>query len=372
MTLFLFGIEHEVALLRPNGEFADFRTTPFADFAAIIDQLPCYAEDYPQLRIGSTGVRRKRWYVEGFDRYDDEGRVTGCLPKGIEIRTTPQPTIRGALAELCASFQLLRTVAVSNGFTPVLTSFHPSLSEVVPLVPFNMYEEAQLRRSAGDRSALFALLTYGPDLNISCSALAPAQLIDIGAKYIYYSKYIVPFTYSAPFFEEALWSGFSVRTFLRAGKRPAANVFLAASADELAAYPPFVKKARQPAEAGRIEFKACDCCGDFRLYAALLALLKGLLLDTTLPGRATTPDVMHLQRSARRCFADRECVEGMQMVVQAAEHALGDDEDAILLESLQMILRRRETLAHFMIQQFQAGCSILDSIGTAYSLNKIL
>lgn len=37
--------------------------------------------------------------------------------------------------------------------------------------------------------------------------------------------------------------------------------------------PSLTKPARLPAEVGRIEFKACDSCDDFALYAALLALL---------------------------------------------------------------------------------------------------
>ena len=67
----------------------------------------------------------------------------------------------------------------------------------------------------------YAMLTYGPDLNISVAGLSCERVIDIGRKLTYYSPYIVPFSYSSPFYQGCLWQGLSVRTFLRTGRRPA-------------------------------------------------------------------------------------------------------------------------------------------------------
>ncbi len=303
--MFAFGIEHEVAFLNQAGQFADFITTSFAEFDAIIANLPMYEEDYPQLRIGDAGIRKKRWYIEGLERFSMSGRLTTYLPKGIEIRTTPHPTIQGAIEELTTSFQLLCDTAGRAGFFPVLTSFNPYRTEFVPDPPFNLYEEAVLYQSPEDWTSTLALLTYGPDLNISLQGLSTDAIIDIGRKLTYYSPYIIPFSYSSPFFRGGLWDGLSVRTFIRTGIRPASLVFLAEASELQTSNPSLTKLARTPSEIGRIEFKACDSCSDFTIYAGLLSLLKGLILDTTLPGRAMIPDTALHQESARRGFAER-------------------------------------------------------------------
>src|SRR5436189_4339332 len=120
MAMFSFGIEHEVAFFHSDGLFADYCfPASFSAFSAMIDSLPLYPDDYPQLRIGDAGIRVKRWYLEGLERFDNAGHSLTCLPKGIEIRTTIHSTIQGAVEELHASFQLLREVAAKAGFTPV-------------------------------------------------------------------------------------------------------------------------------------------------------------------------------------------------------------------------------------------------------------
>ena len=39
-TAFRYGIEHECALLRPDGSFADFTNTTFDELQDIVDELP--------------------------------------------------------------------------------------------------------------------------------------------------------------------------------------------------------------------------------------------------------------------------------------------------------------------------------------------
>ena len=84
---FQFGIEHEVAFLRPDSSFADFSNTTYEEFSQMIDLLPEYDGDGDSLRFGDVGIRRKRWYIEGIERFDAQGRMVKCIPKGIEIRT---------------------------------------------------------------------------------------------------------------------------------------------------------------------------------------------------------------------------------------------------------------------------------------------
>jgi gamma-glutamyl:cysteine ligase YbdK (ATP-grasp superfamily) len=364
--MFCFGIEHEVAFLNAQGQFADFSCTSFAVFNQMIEQLPFYPNDYDQLRIGDAGIKKKRWYIEGFERFVDSEKVVDCAPKGIEIRTTIHDTIQGTIAELSESFTLLRQVAAQFGFVPVLTSFNPYHEAYHPSPPLNDYEMNRRRASPEKQTANIPMLTYGPDLNLSMVGLSPMQVIDIGRKLTFYSPYLVPFSFSSPFYQGKLWKGLSVRTYLRTGARPAAMVFLEKAADLIASNPSLTKIARLPAEVGRIEFKAFDSCDDFEVYAALLALLKGLILDRSLHGRATIPDLDRHQLAAVHGFENEAVRQNASQVLQAAERALVGDPDVHLLKRLRMILERRETLANRLFEAFRQLGSLEQALQQTY------
>lgn len=365
--MFTFGIEHEVAFLNSRNQFADYcYPTSYRDFSEIIAQLPLYPNDYPRLIIGDAGIRVKRWYLEGLERFDDEGHMLYCLSKGIEIRTTPHLTIQGAINELTESFTLLHEMALKAGFTPVLTSFNPYRTRFIANPPFNSYEEGLLSLSPEDSSALLAMLTYGPDLSFSIQGWSNQALIDLGRKLTYYSPFLIPFTYSSPFYAGHAWNGLSVRTFLRTGLRPAALVFLDSNAEMVSSTPSLTKRARISAEIGRIEFKACDACDDFRIYACLFALFKGLALDTTLPGRATVPDANLHKRSARYGFTDLQIAATMRQILEAARHALGEDEDRHLLAELENRLENYQPPAYKLTHDYNETRSIESALLQSY------
>ena len=363
---FYFGIEHEVAFLNREGKFADFSQTKFADFDQIVEQFPTYPNDYSQLCLGDAGIRQKRWYIEGFERFADSDKVIDCLPKGIEIRTTIHSDIHSTLTELSESFQLLCTVAASYGFSPVLTSFNPHKTVFEPQPPLNNYELKQLQAYPDEQTANIYMLTYGPDLNISVADLPIENVIDIGRKLTYYSPYIVPFSYSSPFYNGELWDGLSVRTFIRTGKRSAALVFVEKEEQLIKSIPSLTKKARIPAEVGRIEFKACDSCDDFAIYGGLLALLKGLILDKTLMGRATIPDADLHQISAKEGFANADILAHARQILEIAEVALGDDGDVHLLTPLKNMLAHGKTKSHQLIESYHSLGSIEAAIKQTY------
>ncbi|MEM7555739.1 MAG: glutamate--cysteine ligase [Cyanobacteria bacterium P01_A01_bin.84] len=364
--MFSFGIEHEVAFVDRAGNFVDFSCAKFTDFDQIVEKLPRYSSDYPQLRVGDAQIKDKRWYIEGFERFADSEEVLECVPKGIEIRTTINSSIESAINELSESFKLLSEVAAEFGFTPVLTSFNPYHSEFKPNPPLNEYEINRRKVSPEKQTANIPMLTYGPDLNISATDLSVEQVIDIGQKLTYYSPYIIPFSYSSPFYQGKLWEGLSVRTFVRTGPRPATMVFVENKEELIKSSPSLTKIARIPAEVGRIEFKACDSCGDFSIYAGILALLKGLVLDTSLSGRALTPDPKLHQLSAQVGFDDQKIYDFASSILQAAETALSNDPDAKFLAILKTYLEKRQTPAHELIGLFHNTGSIQEAINRSY------
>ena len=365
--MFHFGIEHEVAFIDSAGNFADFSRTNFADFNQIVEKLPMYKDDYPQLRIGDAGIKEKRWYIEGFERFADSEKVLDCVPKGIEIRTSINPDIHSAIAELSESFNLLTKTAGEYGFSPALISFNPHYDAFVPNPPLNEYETKRRNASPEKQTANIPMLTYGPDLNISMLGLTTERIIDIGKKLTYYSPYIIPFSYSSPFYQGRLWEGFSVRTFIRTGKRPAAMVFLEKPEELIKSVPSLTKIARIPAEVGRIEFKAFDSCSDFSIYAGLLALLKGLVLDESLSERAIVPDAEKHQISAQEGFDNEEIFEQAKQIIQLAEVALINDPDVNLLAPLKTLLDKRETPAHEIIRMYKHNNSIEATLKQTYS-----
>lgn len=364
--MFAFGIEHEVAFLNEQGQFADFSCTHFDESNQIIEQFPVYSEDYSQLRIGDAGIKKKRWYIEGFERFSEDEKVIDCVPKGIEIRTTIHSSIQGAITELSESFSILRRVALQHGFNPVLVSFNPYQTLYEPQPPLNCYELQRRQSSPEKQTAHISMLTYGPDLNLSIAGLTPDQVIDIGQKLTFCSPYIVPFSFSSPFYQGQLWEGLSVRTYLRTGVRPAAMVFLAAPEDLSISSPSLTKIARIPSEIGRIEFKAFDSCDDFQLYAALLALLKGIAIDRSLQERAAIPDRNLHQISALEGFENEAIRCKAAQILQAAEIALEQDADRHLLQPLQILLEQRRTPSHQLIQAFRQFGTLEQALRQTY------
>lgn len=347
---FQFGIEHEVAFTRSDSSFADFSNTEYEDFATIIDRLPEYKDDRHSLRFGDLGIRRKRWYIEGIERFDEKGKMTKCIPKGIEIRTTLHQSIDETITELQTSFEQLYTCAKQSGYTPIHTSFNPHRTEFIPTPPLNAFEHRRLNASPEDRTEHLPMLTYGPDLNISVIDASMAQSIDWAKKLTYYSPYLVPFSYAGVnlnanqpiLYNNRPWQGQSVRTFYRTGIRPAALVFLDDPALMITSDPSLTKLTTTPSEVGRIEFKAFDSCGDFDRYGSLFALLKGLLMDQTLLGRAIVPHKRLHQKSAQFGWHNEDILKQSNIILKAADRALIGDDDRHRLELFHRLLNHQK------------------------------
>jgi hypothetical protein len=356
---FRYGIEHEVALMRRDGSFADFTNTRFEELQAIIDALPVHATDYPGLRIGDQGIKHKRWYVEGYERFGPRGEFLRCDPKGIEIRTPIRASVTAAVARLRADHAALAREAARHGFRLLGLGFNPVRHPYRIHPELNRWERRHRLLTPEDRTDHLHMTTYGPDLNLSWTELSPRQTIDVAAKLTFYSPYLVPFSFASPFFRGALWEGLSIRTFVRTGPRPAALVFVASPADLLTTDPSLTQLARSEAEVGRIEFKAFDASDDFALYGELLTLLKGLLLDRRLPGRRLTPDGQLHRISALRGFHDPEIREAAEVVLGAAEAALEDPDDRRRLRRLRSRLRSRSCPAEAMRRRYLAGQEVV-------------
>jgi hypothetical protein len=351
-----FGIEHELAFLRDDGVFADFTNTTFTELQDIVDALPEDPADYPGLRVGDQGIKLKRWYVEGFERFDEVGRLLRCDPKGIEVRTRIHTSIDDAVAALERDVAALEDEALARGLVPFAIGFNPVRS-AYPIVPeLNEWERVHRTGSPEERTAHLHMVTHGPDLNLSFPDMDAAGLVDAAAKLTFYSPFLVPLSFSSPFRDGRPWGGLSARTAIRTGARPAAMAFLAGAEGQIAADPSLTQVARLPAEIGRIEFKAFDACADPALYGELLSLLTGLLLDDTLPGRRITPDAAVHRQVAIAGLRDPEVHVRTGALIDAAERALAErPEDLDRLVGLRKRWAARECPATEMLARYESG-----------------
>jgi gamma-glutamyl:cysteine ligase YbdK (ATP-grasp superfamily) len=353
---FRYGIEHECALLRPDGAFADFTNTTFAELAAIVDELPEDPADWADLRIGDVGIKRKRWYVEGYERFDERGTLLRCDPKGLEIRTRIHGSIEAAVAALGGDQQRLDAAAARHGLGVTAIGFNPIRSRYCVEPAFNAWERVHRLGSPEERTAHLHMTTYGPDLNLSWAGATPDAVVDAARKLTALSPYLVPLSFSSPFRDGRPWGGLSARTYVRTGPRPAVLAFLSDAVSQVPADPSLTQPARLPAEVGRLEFKAFDACPDPRLYAELLSLLTGLVLDTTLAGRRTTPDAGLHRRAACDGYADPQVRAGAEVALDAAAAAVVDrPADAARVAALRARFDRRECPAVAMLARYDAG-----------------
>jgi hypothetical protein len=349
---FRYGVEHELALLR-DGVFADFVDLTFDEVQAVVDALPFDEADYPDLRVGDQGIKRKRWYVEGYERFDEAGGFVRCDPKGLEVRTRIHDSVEAAVGALAADVALMDAELGRRGLVSCVVGFNPVRSAYTIDPPLGEWERAHRIGSPEERTAHLHMVTYGPDLNLSADGLA---VVDAARKLTHYSPWLVPLSFSSPFREGRPWGGLSARTYLRTGARPAAMAFLGPSEPQVVADPSLTQPARLPAEIGRLEFKAFDAIGDFALYGELLSLLTGLVLDETLPGRRTTPDAAAHRHAATVGLADDEIHAGTGALLDAAERALqGRSADVARLASLRERWARRECASRAMLAEYDAG-----------------
>lgn len=367
-----YGIEHEVAMVRDDGTLADFTSLRYEEVDAIVAELPEDPSDQRDLRVGDAGIRRKRWYAEGFERFDEDGGLVRFDPKGIEIRTVVHDSVDAVIASLRRDVALLTDVAARHGLHPVAIGFNPLRSHYRLDPPPNAFELAAMQESPEERTAHLHMVTYGPDLNLSFpeSPTDPDTLVDAGAKLTFYSPYLVPFSFSSPFRDGAAWGGLSARTAMRTGPRPACLVYLDPADPLRDSDPSLTRHAGIPVEVGRIEFKAFDAVPDPVLHGELLSLLTGLLRDTSLPGRRITPDPAAHAHAAAAGLDDPQIRAGADAVLDAAAAALADDPGhAGRLASLRARLERRECPARELLARHRRGDPVAGLPGHAPASN---
>jgi carboxylate-amine ligase len=122
--------------------------------------------------------------------------------------------------------------------------------------------------------AMQAMVTYGPDINVSLPPDLNERLdfSDLHAKVNYYAPALTALSLASPFYLGRLWEirgrvGKSIRTYRRSVIAPAIEL--------------------HPEEAGRLEYKTFETSNRLEDFHAFFLLWLELLLDEGLQGRAS-------------------------------------------------------------------------------------
>ena len=353
------GIEFEYLLVDTDGpepgRIRDFSNLPFAYIRDLLEEKP--GREDKALATGDLGIRSGYWYLEGDVRFHGDGCFHTLAVKGVEIRTPPAPCVRLAIQQLLEIESQLSATLARQGLGLAIAGFNPIRSRYDFDPPLNAWELKFRRACRGYDGAQVSTLSYGPDINLSMPGWTPGQSLAATRRLNAYSPYIVPFSFSSPFASGGLWPNWSKRTFERAGLRPAVNLFLAAEdLVDMASGSQLVYPARQPSEAGRIEFKAFDAMPLLELLTACCHLLVGVCLADDLPDCGEGTDLTLYQRAVVHGFNDEAIHAGSQEVLAKAKAALllaGDSEAAALLAPLENLLLARRTPAHDLLDAYR-------------------
>lgn len=355
---FFFGIEHEIPLIDKKGRFLDYRNLNFDILNKVIQKFPVYQNDYPFLRIGDLGLKVKRLYVEGLEVFDEDGYLLKEYPKGLELRTKFFNNVNNLFEEFLNDFNIVKKELLKFSIKPTFLSFNPYLDKVNIKINLHKYEKKLRREDSGRITASFTLLTFGPDLNISYKELNDNEILNIVLKLNYYTPFIIPFTFSSPFYKGKLWGGYSIRTYLRSKLRPSTIGFIN-NKELISKYKNkwILNQNRVGHETGRIEFKAVDNIWDINIYKSLLILLKGMILENKLKGRAKYSDLKLMELSAQCGFDNKIIYDGTYEILNSVYNVL-NNEDKRYIKYLFNILKNKFNFSKILIRDYKKYKSI--------------
>ncbi len=335
-----FGIEQEIILKNEKNQILDFSNSDYKQFKKIIDEFPYYKNDETYFHIKSTEKRPKRCYIEGFELHDKKGNVVKTIPKGIEIRTTPHKNIEDLLLEYKNSIDTIKNIAGKYKLHPVFISYHPFRNRFY--LEENIWEhEKKLRTPFEFELATKSMFTFGLHINFSNKNWEMSTLSEIVNKLNYYLPFIIPFSFSSPFFRGREFKGFCYRNFKRAEYTKLVEI-------------------REKNNERYIEFKAFDVVKDEKLLKGLIFLIKGLILDKNLKNRAKKQNINLIKKSSLYGFKEKVIKDEAYKILKIISQTLGEEQKHI--DILWEILETNKSPASLMKEKFKKSKDIITSI----------
>jgi hypothetical protein len=137
------GVEFEYLIVDTAGpapgRIRDFSNLPFATIRALLDDKP--GRDDSGLATGDLGIRSGYWYLEGDERFHEDGGFRALAVKGVEIRTPPAPTVEQAIRWLLDIEEQLSAVLARHGLGLAIVGFNPLRARYDFDPPLNLWEQ---------------------------------------------------------------------------------------------------------------------------------------------------------------------------------------------------------------------------------------
>jgi hypothetical protein len=221
---FRFGLETEYLLV----DAQSFRPLWYPDLSferlnSALEAIPVDDFQCSSFKVEPPHRKPIPYIVEGYHLPDPDMKPIDLLPKGVEIRTPICSSIDECLATLKTLHARLQRALQQLGYQAVALSFHPT----------NVHFEGPQNKRRHDfwQWAMVAMLTYGPDVNISLPKELAARIDvnDLSEKVNYYIPALTALTLASPLRQRELWRirgrvGKSVRTYHRSVIAPAIEV----------------------------------------------------------------------------------------------------------------------------------------------------
>jgi carboxylate-amine ligase len=345
---FKFGLETEYIITNQlNHKVLWYEETPFHPLYKMLETISL--EGIPSLDgLDSEPAHLKilPFVVEGYHLKDEFFQAHDMHPKGVEIRSPVCSSIEECIDVQRKLFsRLLESMGKDNKGLCIL-SHHPWAKE---------YSGPQANRPEHFwKWALKAMMTYGPDINISWDSLAGKKLFDhkndFEAKLNYYAPALVAFSAMSPFFDNKLGVDIqnknirSVRTMHRS---------------EVAPLIEWHEK-----ENFRLEFKFFDMplsWEECRLYFDVCLIL---MLSDELTGRASLEEGKELLKMAAiEGLSSTLLCQRLQEILKAGEKVLPHfGFSASSLKLAYNRLEKRKAPADYLIEAYQKNVSMEDLV----------
>jgi carboxylate-amine ligase len=319
---FHFGLEAEFLLVDAQS-FCPLwhRDLKFGTLNAALEAIPVDEFECDSFKIEPPHRKASPYIVEGYHLPDPEMKPIDLLPKGVEIRTPVCSSIDECLAALKMLHTRLQETLAELRYRAAALSFHP--------IEVNFEGPQNKRRHDFWQWAMEAMLTYGPDVNVSVptSLAERIDLNDLNSKVNYYAPALTALTLASPLRGGDLWRirgrvGKSIRTYHRSATAPAIEI--------------------HPDEGLRLEFKPFEMTASLTDFRNYFLLWLALILDNELKGRASDQTrVYDLGRVAYSGVQAETVLERANEVLNRAQEAL--DPWGFNCESLEVFKRRLET-----------------------------
>jgi hypothetical protein len=343
-TEFGFGLETEFLLIDPVTGVPHWHDSlTFSQLNGILESIPFEDLGPPGgmegLELEAPHRKNMPFIVEGYHVPNADFEMIDIRPKGIEIRTPVTTSLEECLSVHSALHARLQKALLPQNLKATCLSHHP--------VGTSFQGPQNKRRTDFWRWAMEAMLTYGPDVNVSLPHDLARRMdpVDFDRKVNAYAPAMAAFSVASPFLGGSLWKvhgekGRSVRSWRRSVVAPAIEV--------------------HPEEDGRLEFKVFEMSNRQSDYRNFFLLFLTLALDEGLRDREDpAARIYDLGAVARRGIDAPEIRERAAALLLRAPGILREwGFDASSLKSFEERFELRRSPADELIGKIEAGATM--------------